>query len=64
MSMLSKWRAVDADQEPAPPHDDPHKELARLWQARDLLKKLKAGVRYRFNQWRDAYLAVGETVFA
>jgi transposase len=49
MSTLSKWRAVDADQEPAPPHDDPHKELARLRreneilrQERDLLKKATA----------------------
>lgn len=49
MSTLSKWRSVDADQEPAPPHDDPHKELARLRreneilrQERDLLKKATA----------------------
>lgn len=46
MSILSKWRAFDAKREPAPPHDDPHKELARLRreneilrQERDLLKR-------------------------
>ena len=49
MSTLSKWRAVDSEREPAPPHDDPHKELARLRreneilrQERDLLKKATA----------------------
>ena len=30
MSTLSKWRSVDADQDPAPPHNDLHKELACL----------------------------------
>lgn len=46
MSSLSKWRAADAEREPAPPHDHPHKELARLkreneilGQERDLLKR-------------------------
>lgn len=49
MSTLSKWRSADADKEPAPPHDDPRKELARLRreneilrQERDLLKKATA----------------------
>ena len=48
MSTLSKWRSVDADQDPAPPHDDLHKELACirreneiLRQERDLLKKMR-----------------------
>jgi len=46
ISTLSKWRAVDADREPAVPHDDPQKELIQLrreneilGQERDLLKK-------------------------
>ena len=49
MSTLSRWRSVDADQEPSPPHDEPYKELARLRreneilrQERDLLKGLTA----------------------
>jgi len=49
MSTLTKWRAVDAERDPPPPHDDPQKELARLRrenevlrQERDLLKKATA----------------------
>ena len=49
MLALSKWRAVDADQEPDTAVDDPHKEPARLRrenkilrQERDLLKKATA----------------------
>jgi len=48
MSTLSKWRANDAKAGPAPPLDDPQKELARLRQEneilrqeRDLLKKVR-----------------------
>ena len=49
VSTLSRWRSVDAADEPAPPLDDPHAELARLRreneilrQERDLLKKATA----------------------
>lgn len=48
-STLTQWRANDTAQAPAPPHDDPSKELVRLRreneilrQERDLLKKATA----------------------
>lgn len=49
MSTLSKWRSVDAGEDPTPQHDDINKELVRLRreneilrQERDLLKKATA----------------------
>ncbi len=39
MSNLSKWQSVDFDQDPAPPHDDLHKELARLRRENEILRQ-------------------------